>query len=79
MDNCSWGDLVGQAFRSIPRPGCVVHSHGPDHIYNGGEWVILVKESPDLMRVIYDSSNGTVSSGDLVRLVGDTNGMPVTF
>ena len=79
MDNSSWGDLVGRNFRSIPLPGCVIQSHGPDHVYRGGEWVILAREDPSLMRVIYDSSNGTVSAGDLVRLVGDTNGLPVTF
>lgn len=80
MEGVSWGDWVGGPGQPVPRPACIVQSHGPDHTYNGGEWVIWglnhdfgTSRGYDLL---YNPSNGTVSHGDIVRLVGDTNGVP---
>lgn len=58
----------------------MLKSRGPDKKDAGAEWIVLgMNTNAGGFRGIdriYDSSNGTVSRGDLVRIVGDTKGLP---
>lgn len=81
----SWGMAVAPACPPLPRPACVLQSYGPDHNYDGSEWVICGLDLPLTHPVfgsitgrdlIYDPSNGTMSWGDIIRIVGDTGGVP---
>ncbi len=58
----------------------MLKTRGPDKKDAGAEWIILGITTNAGGQVginrIYDASNGTVSNGDLVRIVGDTKGLP---
>lgn len=77
----SWGQAVAPASPgNLPRAGCVIFSYGPDHSYDGGEWVSMGLDHTGGGFLgydrVYDPTNGTISRGDMVRLIGDTAGMP---
>jgi len=84
----SWGMTVGGAgCPPLPRSAAVVQSFGPDHTYDGSEWIIcgldLVLSHPTFGTIlgrdlVYDGSNGTISNGDIIRIVGDTGGVPAS-
>jgi len=72
----SWGPDAGKGSGvNGPRPG---EKDGDD----GSEWLIVgidVVSDPQIgpnINRIYDPTNGTVSSGDIVRFIGTTRGIP---
>lgn len=58
----------------------MLKSRGPNKKDQGAEWIILgmTKNAGGFVGInrIYDATNGTLSNGDLVRIVGDTKGLP---
>ncbi|MBX3728660.1 MAG: prepilin-type N-terminal cleavage/methylation domain-containing protein [Candidatus Sumerlaeia bacterium] len=82
----NWGDLVGNANPNTPNAGFVLLSYGPDGLYLAAEWIsagpdaLVGANSLGLTRridQIYDATNGTISSGDIVRL--DVPGVQMSF
>lgn len=75
----TWGNAAG-----IPKPEqtrtIMMKSWGPDKRDDGGEWIIhgITDARAGIINVsrLYDPTNGTVSSGDVARFVGDTKGLP---
>jgi type II secretion system protein G len=76
-EDANWGDVVARAnpsLETLPRPGFILFSYGPDRAYQAGEWVTAganysVGGTLGVDR-LYDPTNGTVSDGDIVRLGG---------
>ena len=89
----SWGHIVVVGWGPWPpvaglqtSPTVILKSYGPDRASSGGEWIIFGLEdrypdgtSPFGIDRMYDPTNGTVSEGDIIRIVGDTRGIPFTY
>lgn len=72
-----WGQIVYPP--SGITSGACIKSWGPDKLDDGIEWVIFGLDTqyfgiPGIDR-LYDPTNGTISAGDIGRLVGDTRGL----
>jgi len=88
--NPTWGDLVNNRDPNSTDPGYVnaviLSSWGPNTgkgSYfgdDGGEWVVFglsyIKDGTIGYDRIYDPTNGTISGGDIVRIVGEQKGIP---
>jgi len=66
-----WFTIVGNAVGRDNLLGeYVIHSPGPDKVHDYGEWIIYIPDrtaNGGASPREYDSSNGTVSSGDIIR------------
>ncbi len=85
-----WPSYVDSSANHGPKGACL-KSWGPNagkggasEFYgdDGGEWIILGADTPETFPEfdyqidrIYDATNGTVSNGDIIRLVGDSRGL----
>ena len=76
----SWGASMSMVSPRVPRAACIVFSYGPDHLYDAAEWVVFgldfVGGGRSGASRVYDPTNGTISAGDMVRVIGDTGGLP---
>jgi prepilin-type N-terminal cleavage/methylation domain-containing protein len=87
----SWGVLVASVSGTRDIKGSCVKSYGPDAGKkltpgpalpgdDGGEWAVfgLDKNVAGTLGInlLYDPTNGTVSAGDVLRFMGDTNSVP---
>ncbi|HNT33656.1 MAG TPA: prepilin-type N-terminal cleavage/methylation domain-containing protein [bacterium] len=68
-----WGDVIAAVSDRLPTTACMFGTYGPDHVYDGGEWVLAL---PSQLFRIYDPTNGVTSRGDILRFVGNTKGLP---
>jgi prepilin-type N-terminal cleavage/methylation domain-containing protein len=54
----------------------IIETLGPDRLYDAGEWAILPSSyigsdgRPGGVDRLYDPTNGTVSAGDIIRIIG---------
>lgn len=90
IDPNNWGYeyfyTKGQWGRAVSAPSgftlgntAILVSFGPDRAVQGGEWIIFQPINPTLISIVYDPTNGTLSRGDIIRLVGETNGLREEF
>lgn len=74
----TWGPAAGATVQERKR-SIMLKSYGPDRQDGGAEWLIfgISQNRGGWVGInrVYDPTNGTVSFGDVVRFVGDTNGM----
>jgi type II secretory pathway pseudopilin PulG len=82
----NWGDVaLSTNYPEYQTRGACLKSWGPNVDDDGIEWMILgVDEFHPIgdpngrvgISRMYDATNGTISSGDIARYVGDTHGLP---
>jgi len=77
---CNWMDAIGA--RQYAATACILISWGPNRKPDNLEWLLYESKIrhplPDDLNglgMIYDPTNGTVSGGDIGRLVGKTGGL----
>lgn len=83
LPNSTWA-LRANLPDNLARKSVCVLSIGPDRFRDAAEWVVLGMSaamnrrgvSGKTIDTIYDATNGTLSWGDVVRLTGDTRGLP---
>lgn len=75
----NWGNLALVPADRHTRT-VMLTSWGPSKVNDGAEWIIngMTTLAGGYIGVnrLYDPTNGTVSSGDVARFVGDTKGLP---
>lgn len=75
-----WGEFITGNDKNRMGKSVMLKSRGPDKKDAGAEWIILGMATNAGGQIginrIYDGTNGTVAYGDLVRIVGDTKGLP---
>ena len=83
MENHWGGAVSANAPNRLPSMAVILKSFGPDQLDQAGEWVLsgmdgLVGGISNYDR-IYDPTNGVVSSGDIVRVSGQTKGLQQVY
>jgi prepilin-type N-terminal cleavage/methylation domain-containing protein len=69
----NWIDLTATTYHQYATDGWCLNSWGPDRTGNGGEWYYIFRrlENPaGGIVLVYDPTNGTISSGDIIKIGG---------